>query len=524
MSKVNELRRKASDAVRGRQYDRAIELYLKICQVEPTNGTPRNELGDLYLKTGNPVDAIESFSLSARLYNDFGLTNNAVAVFKKILRHDPNHLDSLWGLAEIRREQGMDADASTGFLDYLSRADQVPEAGREDFFKRAGELLSTMADDLEILSRLEDIYRAADRGEDVARVLIAKASQAHLEGEFEIRDRYIEHAREACEILESLPAYHDYQDVVDPVKYSDAEDETVVANEDDPGGAQSDFIQLDDVEPAFEMDEPAVDPLVEESAPATVAINTDALDLGFDFQPDELDEAVSRKVTVVEDLELEGPLDGAASGATPSTDPEETLPAADEARSPATAEDEVVGAIEETLDGAAAEHPEQTGSMNLLDEILADGAFDVAEDQQRQVDTIAQEMEGQIAGDVDPDDFGGQYELGVVYMDMGLFEQAIAAFDSAARGDDYRLGALEMRGTCLLRLGRDRDAMESFQDGLKIEGAPEKAYLGLLYGIGCCHELRDESDEALDYFQRVADVDERFLDVRKKLEQLTNPG
>ena len=225
MSKVNEIRRKASDAVRGRQYDRAIELYLKICQVEPTNGTPRNELGDLYLKTGNTVDAVESFSLSARLYSDFGLTNNAVAVFKKILRHDPNHLDSLWGLAEIRREQGMDADASTGFLDYLSRAEQVPEAGREDFYKRASELLKTMADDLEILSRLEEIYRAADRGDDVARVLIAKASQAHLEGEFEVRDRYIQHAREACEILDSLPAYHEYQDIVDPVQYSE-EDET----------------------------------------------------------------------------------------------------------------------------------------------------------------------------------------------------------------------------------------------------------------------------------------------------------
>jgi tetratricopeptide (TPR) repeat protein len=109
-------------------------------------------------------------------------------------------------------------------------------------------------------------------------------------------------------------------------------------------------------------------------------------------------------------------------------------------------------------------------------------------------------------------------------MDMGLFEQAITAFEAAARGDDYRLGALEMRGTCLLRLGRDRDAMQSFQEGLGIGGAPKKAYLGLLYGIGCCHELREETDQALEYFHRVSEVDERFLDVSRKLEQLTNPG
>ena len=66
MSKVNELRRRATEAVRGRKYDRAIVLYGKICDLEPSNGTPRNELGDLYLKTGSTLEALDSFSLSAR--------------------------------------------------------------------------------------------------------------------------------------------------------------------------------------------------------------------------------------------------------------------------------------------------------------------------------------------------------------------------------------------------------------------------------------------------------------------------
>jgi tetratricopeptide (TPR) repeat protein len=524
VSKVNEIRRKASEAVRGRRYDRAIELYLKLCQVEPTNGTPRNELGDLYLKTGNTVDAIESFSLSARLYNDFGLTNNAVAVFKKILRHDPNHLDSLWGLAEIRREQGMDADASTGYLDYLSRAEQVPEAGREEFFKRSGDLVKTMADDLEILSRLEEIYRAADRGDDVARVLIAKAGQAHLEGEFEVRDRYVEHAREECEILDALPAYQDYLDITDPVKYGDDDqDATVVSDDEDEGVHESGVIELDDDPTVFDIDVPGANVLPEESAPATVAINTEALDLGFDFQPDELDQAVSRSIPVVEELDLEGPMSGIESGVAPVAGSESD---AEDPDLP-SAEDEVVEAVAESIEDAEdseADHPEPSGSMNLLDEILADESFNVEQNEDSQIVTIAEEVGGQIAGDVDADDFGGQYELGVVYMDMGLFEQALVAFDAAGRGDDYRLGALEMRGTCLLRLGRDRDAMEAFEEGLGIHGAPEKAYLGLLYGLGCCHELRAHSDQALEFFHRVAEVDERFLDVADKLEQLTNPG
>jgi tetratricopeptide (TPR) repeat protein len=147
----------------------------------------------------------------------------------------------------------------------------------------------------------------------------------------------------------------------------------------------------------------------------------------------------------------------------------------------------------------------------------------VNEDKGQQLRTIAQEMEGQIAGDVDDSDHGGQYELGIVYMDMALFEQAIAALDLAAKGENYRLGSLEMRGTCLLRLGRDSEAMESFRAGLKIEGQPDNAYLGLLYGVACCLELRGELEEARDYFGRVARVDAGFLDVASRMEKMGEP-
>ncbi|RKZ15444.1 hypothetical protein DRQ53_08995, partial [bacterium] len=176
---------------------------------------------------------------------------------------------------------------------------------------------------------------------------------------------------------------------------------------------------------------------------------------------------------------------------------------------------------------AAAEKPAQESAgeegVDLLAEILADESFNVSADEGRQVETIAEEMQGQIGGDLDASDFGGQYELGIVYMDMALFDQALAAFKAAARGENYRLASLEMQGTCLLRLSRDAEALEAFQGGLAIEGAPEKAYLGLLYGLGCCLELRGDAGEAGEYFKRVAAVDANFLDVSSKLEQAGEP-
>ncbi len=197
-------------------------------------------------------------------------------------------------------------------------------------------------------------------------------------------------------------------------------------------------------------------------------------------------------------------------------------------RGPGSPESDEAGAdAPETADAttptveAEAESQPEGGGMDLLDEILADSGFDVGRDQQSQVDTIAQEMQGQIGNSVAADDYPGQYEMGIVYMDMGLYEQAMLAFEVAMGGEEQRIPALEMKGTCMLRLERPADAMDVFREGLAIGGHSREAYIGLLYGVGVCHEMSGEFDEARDYYIRVTDVDENFLDVSERLERLS---
>ncbi|RKZ12141.1 hypothetical protein DRQ53_15170, partial [bacterium] len=376
MSKVNDLRRKATEAVRGREYDRAIDLMGKLCDLDPSNGTPRNELGDLYLKTSNTPNALDCFSLSARLYSEFGLTNNAVAVFKKILRHDPNHLDSIWGLAEIRREQGIDAEASCGFLEFLSRVEQVPEAGREGFFTRTLELIETMGDDLEILSCLEQIYESCGRSDDGAKVMIAKARQAHIEGEFEVRDRYIDHGRKTCEIFDSLPAYHDYLEEVggDGSVGDDGDDGDAAAKAadtapdkislPDPGVIEIDEAATDEAftDPG-QVDDAAADSsgqADDQSGQPTVMINTESLDLGFDFETEASTDLPGE--VLVEELVLDDNEPASADDRDPVAEQTEEQPAEDSSK-------EVV------QEPAAAEKPAQESAgeegVDLLAEILA---------------------------------------------------------------------------------------------------------------------------------------------------------
>lgn len=581
MSKTSDLRRQATEAVRAKQFDRAVELYERLCSQDSGNGTPRNELGDVFLKTGDVDRAIASFQEAARLYLAFGLTNNAVAVHKKILRHDPNHLHSLWVLGEIRLDQGLEAEASAAFLDFLSRHPSVVETEREAFVARGLQLIELMGDDPQILSALDTIFAQWDFGQDRARVLVAKARLAHQADEIDVRDKYLEHARTAFEHLDALSEYVRLRDEIEGVSEG-SDDEmgfetddsgTIVLGDDDSDDeTRFDFGDVDG--PVF--DAPHGDDFDEGGAPSTrVDLGDAAIDLGFDFDMDALSGAAGHVSGAVEttrdtpsdddsaardpvpeieigDEETEGGAEpdpaseldivrpfetGAdASVETPPADPtvEEEAGGHEEDQhesGPALDSDAVADPDpdpdpgsdpgqdpEAGQDSGRDTEPEQT--VDLLDEILADGGFDVEAAERSQVDTITQDVEGQIAGDVDPEDHAGQYELGMVYLDLALYEQAIAAFDLAGEGEDERLRALEMKGTCLLRLDRVDEAMAVFQEGLAVPGYPGQAYLGLLYGVGVGHETQGELTEAIESLERVRAVDADFLDVDERLSRL----
>jgi tetratricopeptide (TPR) repeat protein len=467
VSKITELRRQATEAVRARRWERAVQLYNRVCELDSSNASYRNELGDVFLKMSDVRQAVEAFVAAARLYRGVGLTNNAVAVHKKILRHQPNHLDSLWELGEIRLAQGLEAEASSAYLDFLSRSELVPDAARESYLERCRLLLERMAGDGELLSALEAIFESWQEPLDHARALVGKALLAREAGEDELSEKYLEKARAHCADLEILPEWIRMHGGLPSTSGP-------VPSSPEPGA-----VELEGEPPAAEIPPPPGSGPHPWTAPEAEEIERipeyeipeEDLDLGFDLPSADLGEATAES----EDSSARG--DEPASGRTDA-------------------------------------------NFDLLEQILADGDVDLRADEERQVEAIAQEMQGRLAGDVDPEDHAGQYELGLVYLDMGLYEQAVQVFERAAAGEEQRLRALEMKGTSLLRLGRTDEAMLVFEQGAALEGRPQRQYLGVRYGIGACHEARGEAAEALQHFRWVVEVDASFLDVAERVQSL----
>ena len=486
MSKINELRKKAVEAARKRDWSAAVKLYERVCEIDTNNPGFRNELGDIFVKLNQVDQALVAFEKAAEAYRSVGLHNNAIAVYKKILRHDPANLDALWGLGDVKEQQGLEADAAAHYVDFLARHQDVSSTSRQHFVNRCLLLIERYDDDLQMLSRIEKVFERWHLGEDHARVLIQKARLARSEGQDELIEKYVARAREVFADLDLLDDYLQLRREM--IGEAPAEEVEVPA-------------------PVIAEPEPAESEL---SGPRSGSRSAE-LDLGFDLDGNDAPDLESEELPAAESDPRPSVRREAIEIPTPVQEIPTPKPAARVVPEPAAPE---------TPTPAPAQ-PVVPSHRNALDALLADSKYDARAADSGQVDTIEADVGAQIAGRVAEDDYQGQYDVGIIYLDMGLHESAVEAFDRAARGTEQRLKALEMRGNTLRQIGRNADALSAYQEGLHTLGHPARAYLGLLYETGACLSELGQLDDALYHFEQAAAIDADFLDVRERIRRLS---
>ena len=141
LSKLSQLKQKAYKAGKDRNWDLAISVYEQILEVEKSNPTVINELGDLCLKSGDTRQALKHFLSASNKYRKTGLLNNSVAICKKILRHDEENMHAHWYLAEIRSSQDLVVEGEGHALAFLSGSERMSAEIQEIFLKRFAKLL-----------------------------------------------------------------------------------------------------------------------------------------------------------------------------------------------------------------------------------------------------------------------------------------------------------------------------------------------------------------------------------------------
>src|SRR5262245_14592068 len=108
---VRHFQRIAADDTRGGFFVKAIAIYKKILKLDPESFDSMQRLGDLYARQDLLKEAREMYSGAARKHQARGDAAKAIEIFEKLVRLEPGSAELRLEAAEIRRQAGDSAGA-----------------------------------------------------------------------------------------------------------------------------------------------------------------------------------------------------------------------------------------------------------------------------------------------------------------------------------------------------------------------------------------------------------------------------
>lgn len=500
MSKASQLRQKAQVALKKGRVQEAVETYRKLLQVEPRNPNLHNELGDIFMRSDDRIQAIGSFEQAILNYEKVALYNNAVAVCKKILRVVPNRPETVFKIGELKAKQKFSGEAVATFIQYfdqlLGEAAQIGEPA----MKKAEKALELLPGDAEIGERAAEVLARGGRAARAAEVL---ASLIAVSGGGEggrLHRQRLESLRQALspeeqQTIDAILAESAAPAAVEPDVPAEAVHAAAQAaqTESDPGR-----------EPA--APHPAREEYVIDPGPAPGSAAGPGICDATDAVPEvgsanERGEAGPAEEYVIEE-EPAGQAAREPLAAEGAPGPSPGFPAADRPPVPETAGPGRNATVSEDL-------------SDILD--AEDEAMEAAQ-------TMATSIAEEITSDVEEDDYRSHYDLGMAYIEMALYNEAIKELQISSRSEQLRLRSLEMIGHCFLLLQNPRLAVKQLNRGLDIARVSGGESLGIHYNLGLAYEALGEVEKAREHFEEVYIIDVTFRDISEKMKRYSTIG
>ncbi len=117
------------------------------------------------------------------------------------------------------------------------------------------------------------------------------------------------------------------------------------------------------------------------------------------------------------------------------------------------------------------------------------------------------------------DDYDTHYQMAVAYLEMGLMEEAIRAFQDAVNlttsddGTRRFFQCSNLLGHCFLNSGRPEHAITWINRTLATPGVSDEEHHGLWYELALAYEANNDDDNAEKYFEKIYAENVDFRDV-----------
>jgi len=112
------------------------------------------------------------------------------------------------------------------------------------------------------------------------------------------------------------------------------------------------------------------------------------------------------------------------------------------------------------------------------------------------------------------------YDLGLAYLEMDMFDEAIKELQIASRDPRLRVRSCNMLGLCFMERDEVELAIKEYERGLSTPGREEE-HLGLRYNLARAHENLGNIEGMLNQLREIYAVDVNYLDVKQRLRELT---
>jgi len=190
--------------------------------------------------------------------------------------------------------------------------------------------------------------------------------------------------------------------------------------------------------------------------------------------------------------------------------------------------------IERSQLSAQSRHPVEdrsfdiAASLEALDELevspaesasVGRGTFDSIS-QEVDVDQVFAKFKEGVRAQVSESDSATHYDLGVAYKEMGLLPDAVSEFELAGRDPARECMCFAMIGMIYLELEDLENATQAYKRALEATQKTVDQEMALYYDLGNVCEMKQEVQDALYYFQKIARRDPGYRDVKDRIAAL----
>lgn len=526
------------------KFTEAITEWKKLADTSPTDGTPYNAIGDLHLKRNVSADATEAYFKAAQAFRAGGVALKAIAVYKKILKIDPNQFKAYQFLADLNAERGLTSNA---VADYVTLAKLYLKASKaKDALEAYRAAVKLEPSGLETRRQMADLCLKQGWQEEGVKAFLelgrecatqrrpAEAKEAYQSAlKLDPKNREAEQLLQALESGGAAPP---------PSPSATAGSAGSAASQVDPNNlaaagkpvlleyaiAQMNSGQYGQAEAALsemlsrEPGEPEVCRLLarvhlkagqivvargEIQFFAETAIRSEDYKLAESM----IQEYLQVNPTCVTMLELMGKACEASGDA-------------------AAAVTHYARAVEVLLEHPDPDNPElpielfdkikeiapSSPVVEKLTALFQAGQAAPAEPEP----AAAAEAAAPAPEQLSEQDLLVRYELGVAYKDMGLFDEAMEELQAALQGSACFLNACHAMALCLKERGKTKDAIGYLEQALADAGCAGDLATVIRYDLGLLYESDGEFEKAFKTFSMIP----AYKDVPKRLEWSKNGG